>query len=232
MFALFATALLLGVAGSLHCVGMCGPLMLAMPLPSNSRMQAFGHALGYQAGRISTYVALGLLFGLLGKGLSVAGFQQWLSVFAGILLLIAAFFSLQWESTLWNIPGADKAVGFLRRNIGRLLRERPTGATLGLGMLNGLLPCGLVYAAAAGAVAAADVWQGAGFMFFFGLGTLPLPLLLMLGAGKLSLDWRRRLRFMQPFLMFAAGVLLLYRGFNLDLSLFESAVPPANIDCH
>ena len=232
MIALFATALLLGVAGSLHCVGMCGPLMLAMPLPSNSRIQAFGHALGYQAGRISTYVLLGLLFGLLGKGLSVAGFQQWLSVFAGVLLLIAAFFSLQWDSTLWNISGVGKTVGFLRRNIGRLLRERPAGATLGLGMLNGLLPCGLVYAAAAGAVAAAEVWQGAGFMFFFGLGTLPLPLLLMLGAGKLSLDWRRRLRFIQPFLMFAAGVLLLYRGFNLDLSLFESAVPPAHIDCH
>jgi len=232
MIALFATALLLGVAGSLHCVGMCGPLMLALPLHSNSRMQAFGHALGYQTGRISTYVLLGLLFGLLGKGLSVAGFQQWLSVFAGVLLLVAAFFSMHWESTLWNIPGAQKVVGFLRRNIGHLLREQPTGATLGLGMLNGLLPCGLVYAAAAGAVAAADVWQGAGFMAFFGLGTLPLPLMLMLGAGKLSLNWRRRLRFMQPFLMFAAGVLLLYRGFNLDLSLFESAVPPAHIDCH
>jgi hypothetical protein len=232
MLALFGTALLLGVAGSLHCVGMCGPLMLALPLPADSKTHAFLQALGYQAGRIATYVSLGLVFGLLGKGLSVAGFQQSLSVFAGILLLIAAFFSLQWESTLLNLPGTQKALTWLRLSIARLLRERPSGAVWGLGMLNGLLPCGLVYAAAAGAIAAADVWQGAGFMLFFGAGTLPLPLLLMLGAGKLSLNWRRRLRFMQPFLMVAAGLLLLYRGFNLDLSLFESAVPPANMDCH
>ncbi|HMX39171.1 MAG TPA: sulfite exporter TauE/SafE family protein, partial [Saprospiraceae bacterium] len=101
-----------------------------------------------------------------------------------------------------------------------------------LGVLNGLLPCGMVYAALAGAISTTEAAGGALFMAVFGVGTLPLLLMLsVLGQGAGT--WvRQRVRFLQPVLLAVAGLLLLQRGLHLDLSLFDSAVPKAGTDCH
>lgn len=226
------TAFFLGLAGSLHCVAMCGPLMLAVPLEHTARRRAIGQTLTYQAGRIGMYALLGLLFGLLGKGVALAGFQQGLSVLAGAILLAAAFFAVEWERAALTLPGMRPFTRWVQTRIGSLMRAYPGGATLGIGMLNGLLPCGLVYAAVAGAISTASGWEGSLFMALFGLGTLPL-LLMLVGAGqRFSPLWRRRFRFVQPALLALAGLLILSRGLHLDLSLFESAVPKALPDCH
>lgn len=229
---MYWTALLLGLAGSLHCVGMCGPLMLAIPMPRAARWQAAAQVLVYQLGRIGTYGVLGLLFGLLGKGIAIAGFQQALSVLAGGLLLAAAVFAVEWERAALALPGIRGLTRWVQRRIGGLLQRHPKGAAFGVGLLNGLLPCGLVYAAIAGAISMTSGWGGSAFMLLFGLGTLPLLFVLMVSGQRLGGVWRSRLRLIQPALLAVAGMLLLFRGLHLDLSLFESAVPKALPDCH
>jgi len=229
---MYWTAFLLGLAGSLHCVAMCGPLMLALPLGRAERWQVAGQTLVYQLGRISTYSLLGLLFGLLGKGIALAGFQQALSIFAGCLMLVAAFFALEWERAALSVPGMRSLTRWVQQRIGLLLRRHPQGAALGVGILNGLLPCGLVYAGIAGAISMTSGWGGSAFMSLFGLGTLPLLFILMFSGQRLGAAWRSRLRFVQPALLVLAGALMLFKGLHLDLSLFESAVPKALPDCH
>lgn len=211
---------------------MCGPLMLALPLDGKARRQVLGQTLLYQAGRIGMYGVLGVLFGLLGKGIALAGFQQVLSIFAGGLMLAAAFFTVQWERAALAVPGMQALTRRVQRGIAILLRRHPEGAALGVGLLNGLLPCGLVYAAIAGAISTAGGWSGGAFMILFGAGTLPLLLALMLTGQRFSPVWRTRFRLVQPLLLAVAGFMLISRGINLDLSLFESAVPKAVPECH
>ncbi|MBL7804500.1 MAG: sulfite exporter TauE/SafE family protein [Saprospiraceae bacterium] len=226
------TAFLLGLAGSLHCVGMCGPIVLALPLPAAARRQVAVQASAYHAGRILTYSALGLGFGLLGKGLVLAGMQQIASIVAGALMLFAAVFMTRWERLLTGGKWFSSFTIPLQNKLGRLLRHRPSGASFAVGLLNGLLPCGMVYLALAGAITSSDAWHGALFMAMFGLGTAPLMIGASVAGQTLKADFRRRFRLVQPFLLAIAGILLLVRGLQLDLSLFESAVPPANLDCH
>lgn len=226
------TAFLLGLAGSLHCVAMCGPLMLALPLTRTERWQALVQLLVYQAGRIGTYSLLGVLFGLLGKGIAVAGFQQALSIIAGVLMLVAGAFAVQWERATLAVPGMRHLTQWVQQRIGQYLRLHPKGASFGVGVLNGLLPCGLVYAAIAGALSTTEGWTGGAYMALFGLGTLPLLATLVLTGQRFSATWRTKFRLVQPALLVLAGVLLISRGLHLDLSLFESAVPKAIPECH
>ena len=211
---------------------MCGPLMLAIPLPRETRQKMALQTAVYQAGRILMYATLGLLFGLLGKGIALAGMQQALSLLAGGLLIMAAFFSLLWEKAVLSIPGLRHATHWVQQTMGRMLRRHANRSSFALGMLNGLLPCGLVYAAVAGALATTEGWQGAVFMLLFGLGTLPLLFGLMLSGHKISASIRARFKIIQPILIATAGLLLISRRLHLALSLFYSSVPKASYDCH
>ncbi len=224
--------LILGFAGSLHCVGMCGPLVLALPLAAADQWQILRQMLVYHAGRILTYTALGVLFGLLGKGMAVAGFQKTLSIAAGILMISMAFMTWRFESILTALPGFGKFTRKVQSSIGELMRAHPGRATFSMGLLNGLLPCGMVYAALAGAISAAGIAEGAVFMAVFGMGTLPLLLAVSVLGRSFNMAVRKKIKFAQPILLTIAGLLLLQRGLHLDLSLFESAVPKAGVDCH
>lgn len=225
-------ALLLGLAGSLHCVGMCGPLMLALPLDAVGKRQVLRQMLVYHAGRVLTYAALGLLFGLMGKALAVAGLQKTLSIVAGVFMLGMALMAWRFERLVTALPGFGTFAEQVKKRMGYLLRSNPNGGTFSLGLLNGLLPCGMVYAALAGAIATTEAVEGAVFMIVFGLGTLPLLLTVSVLGRSLGAVVRERVRLAQPILLAAVGALLLQRGLHLDLSLFESAVPKAGLDCH
>jgi hypothetical protein len=229
---ILSTAFLLGLAGSLHCVGMCGPLLLALPLDAAGKRHVMGQMLVYHAGRILTYTAIGLLFGLLGKGLAVAGFQKTLSVAAGIFMLGMALMAWRFERLVAVLPGFGAFTSRVKSRMGTLIRYNPNGSTFSIGLLNGLLPCGMVYAALAGAISSGGMLEGAGFMAFFGLGTLPLLLTVSAFNRSLGMAVRQRVRLAQPILLMVVGWLLLQRGLHLDLSLFDSAVPKAGADCH
>lgn len=229
---ILAPALLLGLAGSLHCVGMCGPLLLALPLDASGKWQVLRKMLVYHAGRILTYVALGLLFGLLGKGLAIAGFQKTLSIGAGVFMLGMAFMAWRFEQLVTALPGFGAFTQGVKSGIGNLMRKSPNGSTFSIGLLNGLLPCGMVYAALAGAIASTGGLEGGLFMAVFGLGTLPLLLMVSVFGKSFGVSIRQKIKVAQPILLGLVGLLLLQRGLNLDLSLFESAVPKAGVDCH
>ena len=226
------TALLLGLAGSLHCVGMCGPLLLALPLDAAGKWQVMRKMLMYHTGRILTYAALGVLFGLLGKGLAIAGFQKILSIGAGAFMLGMAFMAWRFEQLVTALPGFGAFTQGVKTGIGNLMRKSPNGSTFSIGLLNGLLPCGMVYAALAGAIASTGGLEGGLFMAVFGIGTLPLLLMVSVLGRSFSVSIRQKIKFAQPVLLGLVGLLLLQRGLNLDLSLFESAVPKAGVDCH
>ncbi len=228
----YTIPLLLGLAGSLHCVGMCGPLLLALPLDAHGKWQVLRQMLVYHTGRILTYAALGVLFGLLGKGLAVAGLQKILSLTAGAVILATAFMAWRFEQVVTALPGFGAFTRRVKTGIGQLLRRHPEGSTFSLGLLNGLLPCGMVYAALAGAITTTDAAGGGFFMAIFGLGTLPLLLTVSVVGRSFSVSLRQKIKIAQPVLLAVAGVLLLQRGLHLDLSLFDSAVPKATGDCH
>lgn len=211
---------------------MCGPIVVALPLPASARWQMTLQMLIYHAGRILTYAALGLFFGLMGKGIELAGFQKVISMAAGVLMLTAAFWTFRGERA-WSggrlLQGLTAPV---KQRMSRLLRAHSTVSTFTLGLLNGLLPCGMVYLAVAGAITSISGWQGSAYMAFFGLGTLPLLLAVSLSGRLLKVNLRRRLRWVQPTLLALAGALLLLRGLQLDLTAFDVAVPKAAMDCH
>jgi Uncharacterized conserved protein len=225
-------ALALGLAGSLHCVGMCGPLLLALPLDAAGKWKVFRQMSVYHTGRILTYAALGAMFGLLGKGLAVAGLQKALSIGAGAFTIAMAFVAWRFEYLVTTLPGFGAVSQKVKTHMGQLLRHNPNGSLFSLGMLNGLLPCGMVYTALAGAIASVGGAEGGLFMLAFGFGTLPLLFTVSLAGSAVSTSVRRKLRVLQPLLLCLVGLLLLLRGLNLDLSLFESAVPKAGADCH
>lgn len=223
------SALLIGLAGSLHCVGMCAPLTLALPLPFGERLRVFAPLLIFHAGRILTYSMLGVVVGFLGKGLVLAGFQQIFSIVFGAAMLLSALAVFRWEAAVSVFPQVVFFSKKLKNWLSRAIRNRGLFAA---GMLNGLLPCGMVYVALAGAISVSSGWQSAGYMIFFGIGTLPALLGVGLAGHFLNFKNRQRLRWVQPVLLAAAGLLLLQRGLKIDLSTWDSAVPQAGFDCH
>jgi sulfite exporter TauE/SafE len=224
------SALMLGLAGSLHCIGMCGPLMLA--LHGGGADQHWGKAAAYQLGRILTYTALGVFFGLAGKGMALAGLQQVLSIAAGIFMVGFAVLAWRIERILNSWALVQRWSAWLQKNMGVLLAQKYPNASFAFGMLNGLIPCGLVYAALAGAIASSGPVEGALFMSFFGLGTAPLMVATNVLGRHFGVSVRQKFQKIQPVLLLVSGILLIQRGLHLDLSLFESAVPPAEMDCH
>jgi len=204
---------LLGLLSSLHCAGMCGPLALALPAIGTTTPAYVLGRLTYNAGRIATYCLLGAIFGLMGGTLALAGVARWASVGAGVAILLGL---ATVSRHLVNVPVA-KAAAWIRLRLAYLLNRRTLASTFFLGAFNGLLPCGLVYAACAVAVTAGGTLTGVGYMFVFGLGTVPM----MLGIGLFGMrpQLRLRLKFQKliPVGLFAVGLLLILRGMALGI---------------
>lgn len=223
------SALLLGLAGSLHCVGMCAPLTLALPMPAEARWAMLRPLLVYHAGRLTTYFGLGLLFGLVGKGLVLAGWQQGVSVGLGVAMLLSAVLAFRWDFAVERFPLVGRISVFAKSWLGRALRGRGVFVA---GMLNGVLPCGMVYMALAGAIASTSGWESGIYMAVFGFGTLPALLGVVLAGRVFSTGLRRHIGWAQPVLSAAAGLLLISRGLHLNLEAWDAAVPQAGFDCH
>ena len=213
------TAFSIGLVGSLHCIGMCGPIALALPYPSDNKWAMLGRILLYQFGRIATYAALGIVIGLIGKGVFLAGFQTHLSIGLGVLLLLAAIFSINIESRLLRVPFIFKLNNWTKQKIGAYLGKSGPEAFAVIGLLNGLLPCGLVYMAIVGALASETIWHSAGYMILFGLGTLPLMLATSLAGQFIKVKWRNFIRKLIPVFLVAFAILFIVRGLNFDVPL-------------
>lgn len=213
----FGAALMLGLAGSLHCVGMCGPIALALPRAPGGRATHLAGRVTYNLGRAVTYAAMGAIFGLLGQSLLLAGWQRALSL--GIGCAILAYVLLRvFGRGRWN-PEAllVYAIAPVQTALARLL-HRPGFGSMGLiGLLNGLLPCGLVYVALAGAAATGTAARGAAFMAVFGLGTLPLMFGISLAGPSLQAALRGRMQRAIPLALSVLAALFILRGLELGI---------------
>jgi len=204
---------LLGLAGSGHCVMMCGPLAAAVTRtlrPASRRLQV-RRAMAYHSGRIAVYVLLALPVGLLGSVISVSGFGRVLSVSMGLVLAASVL-----RRSGRALPGrlgerAAAAAGWACGGANRWLRSHSNGPFLA-GAVNGVLPCGLVYAAVTAAAATGSVRDSILLMAGFGCGTLPVLLALNLSARSLPHGLRLRLRQLTPVALVLIAALLIFRG--------------------
>ncbi len=209
-------AIALGFAGSMHCVGMCGPIALAIPVGKGNRVERFFAYSSYHIGRITAYAILGFLFGVLGAGLDMAGLQQGLSLGLGVLML--AFIWFPRAAGLFRISGVlAKYQSGVNRFMAKRLKSQRFSALLGLGFFNGLLPCGLVYIGLAASMATYDPFLGAGFMALFGLGTIPALATLVFTGNKIGASLRVRLNKALPVIATVFAVLFILRGLGLGI---------------
>lgn len=228
-------AFTLGLFGSLHCVGMCGPLAIAFcNRAGNTPFQNVKSALGYNLGRTATYSILGLLFGILGSFLFLADLQKSISILLGILLIMSFLFNIDIDQSINQNSKVKKLYFSIRKTISRMMEKSQNYHPFELGMANGLLPCGLVYLALAGALATGSVLGGVAFMALFGLGTLPMLFILTTSTGLVSPTLRIRFRKILPYVSLCFGVFLIYRGVVVDmpteLNFWEALRNP--IMCH
>jgi uncharacterized protein len=209
----YGTAFVLGLFGSLHCAGMCGPLALALPQAGNTAPAYATGRLVYNVGRVITYCLLGVIFGLVGKTLLMAGIQRWVSIALGVLLLVGLFASR--KLALWHPVAA--LVNRLKSGMPAMLKKRSVSALLSLGLLNGLLPCGLVYVAGAGATATGGIVSGAFYMAAFGAGTIPMMLAISLSGKLVPFSLRLKLLKAVPVAIILLATLLILRGMELGI---------------
>lgn len=211
------SAFVIGLMGSFHCAGMCGPIAIALPLHGNTVPQKiFGGAL-YNIGRTITYGIMGAIFGLLGQGLQLLGFQQKISVVMGAVMIISVLFPALFRNQYSMETSWLKAVGKLKKTIAGMFSIRSFQSLFFIGMLNGLLPCGLVYMAIAGAIGTGAVVQGSLYMILFGLGTIPMLLGISLAGNILSLTVRIKINKLIPVLVVIVGLLFILRGLSLGI---------------
>lgn len=207
------TAFILGLAGSLHCAGMCGPLVLALPAPGGHGWRLLWGRLLYNLGRVLTYCLLGVGFGLIGQSLALAGLQRWVSLGLGSAMLTGLILSRSRALTL----SLALPVGRLKSAMGHWLQQRTFTSLLIFGLLNGLLPCGLVYVACAGAAATGHVGTAVAYMLVFGLGTVPMLLGLGLAGHWFQTSLRLKLQKLVPVCVGVVAVLLILRGLSLGI---------------
>ena len=234
MTATVLTAILLGLASSLHCIGMCGPLGFSIPVDkANSWAGLFSFAI-YHLGRILTYALFGIIFGLLGRGIYIAGFQQTLSIILGIVM-VAIFFRHFFVRNFFQPAIAIRLVRRIKSLFDIAWNYPGRIKFLFLGFINGLLPCGMVYLALALALTTSSLSDSILFMILFGLGTLPALAGLRFLVLSISLPVRNYFKKISPILIGILGIMLILRGMNLGIPYLSPLMVGshvAGISCH
>lgn len=212
---LMPLAFLMGFLGSVHCAVMCGPIVLGLPLKTQSHWKNLLQVVLYQLGRIGTYTFLGLLVGIIGSAFSVFAKQETLSLFIGIILVLFTILQLTGKYTALLQRTQSSLVRPISKLMGKIFKLPLWG--LFAGMLNGLIPCGMVYLALATALSSANSGSGAGFMLLFGLGTSPLMLMISLGGVYLKKYFKFNSQKLIPWFALFMGALFILRASNLNI---------------
>jgi sulfite exporter TauE/SafE len=205
-------ALTMGLMSSFHCVGMCGPIALALPIHKGNKTQQFAGLSLYNGGRILTYALLGLILGSLGSSLVWIGYLRYLSVLSGILMLAYVLWPSRLDAYFHPPKLWQNFIRQLKNRMAEMLRSRKPQSWFFLGILNGLLPCGLVYLALISSVATASALDGGFYMLSFGIGTLPAMMAVGFFKQWFTNVFRTRMRKLTPVLMAVAGIWLVARG--------------------
>lgn len=211
MFDVYFSGLILGLGASLHCLGMCGPLVMAVPMKSNSAYDRAWGITQYHIGKTTTYALLGLIVGVVGISLKTFQWMQILSVVSGVLIVLFAwgkFIKIPFGKTI-----VQRFTQFSGRALNKIFKSNIPFKPLFFGSINGLLPCGLVYIALINSILAGSPFQSMLAMVFFGLGTVPI----LTFARIISQRFKWKTNRWTPVLITLVGVMIILRGLNLDI---------------
>jgi len=230
------SALILGLLGSLHCIGMCGPIAFMLPVDRSSNVKKFTQIGIYHLGRVLSYSILGFIFGILGKGLFVFGLQQKLSIIIGILMIVTILLPFG-KLNKFNISKPIyKIISKIKNKLGKELKRKTADTFLTIGFLNGFLPCGLVYMALFGATAMGNPLEGSAYMLLFGIGTIPLMTSAIYFGGLLKGTRRLRIQKMIPVIVVIIGIVFIIRGLGLGIPYLSPKpvidLVSSGIECH
>lgn len=230
------TAIFLGLISSFHCIGMCGPIAIMLPVDRKNSVKRHLQILMYQVGRIVAYSSLGLLFGFLGKSLSIAGFQQQLSIVVGLLMILFAIIPEKKLAHYNFSKPIHKIIAKIKFSLGKQFKNNSYKSLFTIGLLNGYLPCGMVYVALFGAIAMQSISQGVFFMFLYGLGTIPLMTVVVYLTNFITPKVRSSIQKVIPVLTVLIGMMFIVRGLGLDIAYLSPSnmnlFVQAEANCH
>ena len=230
------TAFLFGLISSFHCIGMCGPIALMLPVDRTNQTKKVVQFITYHLGRLSAYAVIGLVFGLLGKGLFLAGIQQKLSIFIGVLMIVVILIPERVVARYNFSKPVFIFISKIKTSLGKQFKNKSYKSLFTIGLLNGFLPCGMVYVALFGAIAMQSESFGVLYMILFGLGTVPMMSSIVYLKSFLTIPIRNKIQKVIPFVAIIIGILFIFRGLGLgipyispsDMSLFVQPTP----NCH
>lgn len=230
------SALILGLISSLHCVGMCGPIAMMLPVDRNNEAKRVTQIITYHLGRLTAYASIGLIFGLLGRGFFLAGLQQKMSIIIGIIMIIVVLIPEKKFANYNFSKPIYKIISKVKSSLGAQFKNKSYKSLFTIGLLNGFLPCGMVYVALFGAIAMQSASYGVLYMLLFGLGTMPLMTIVVYINSLLKLPFRNKIQKAIPYVAVVIGVLFILRGLGLgipyispsNMSLFVQQTP----NCH
>lgn len=229
-------ALFLGIISSLHCIGMCGPIALLLPVDRANTSRKAMQILLYHLGRLTAYGVLGFVFGLLGRGFYLAGMQQQLSIVVGILMIAIALIPEKVFARYNFSQPVYRAIAAVKSHLGQQFKRKSPDALFTIGLLNGFLPCGMVYAALFGALAMPRLTESVGYMLLYGLGTIPLMSLVVYAQSWITVPVRQRLQQLIPVVAVGIGVLFIVRGMGLGIPYLSPTTTSlwvqAQANCH
>lgn len=230
------SALIFGLLGSFHCVGMCGPIAFMLPVDRSNSFRKVTQITTYHLGRLLAYALIGLFFGLLGKSLYIFGIQQQLSIAIGVLMIVVVLI----PATTFNKYNFSKPlyriISKVKSALGQALKKKSADTLLTIGFLNGFLPCGLVYMAVFASLAMASAVESSLYMVLFGLGTIPLMTTAIYLGKFLNTSMKQRIQKAIPIAVVIIGLLFILRGLGLGIP-YLSPAPVADmassaIECH
>lgn len=227
------TALIFGLISSLHCIGMCGPIAMMLPVEHDNPTKKATQILTYHLGRLTAYGSIGLIFGLLGKGFFMAGIQQQLSIFIGAFMILIILIPERIFAQYNFSKPVYKIISKIKQKLGSQFKNKSYKSLFTIGLLNGFLPCGMVYVALFGAIAMQSASLGTLYMVLFGLGTVPMMSFVVYIQSYLTLNFRNKIQKIIPYVGVFIGVLFVLRGLGLGIpyvspsgnSLFVQTTP-------
>ncbi|MBW3519471.1 sulfite exporter TauE/SafE family protein [Flavobacterium sp. NKUCC04_CG] len=229
------SALIFGLLSSLHCIGMCGPIAVMLPVSKNNSAQRVLQICTYHLGRITAYASLGLVFGIFGKGLFLAGLQQQVSIIVGVLMIVYVLIPQQKLGKFNFLMPFYRLVSKLKSALGKQFKSKSKGSLYLIGFFNGFLPCGMVYVALFGALATQSVGLGTLYMALFGVGTIPLMSAVIYVKDLFSVSFRSKILRYYPYVIVLFGVAFIIRGLGLDIPFLSpntlNLFVKANADC-
>ncbi len=215
---------------------MCGPIAMMLPVDRSNEAKKITQIITYHIGKLTAYGTLGLIFGLLGRSFYLAGMQQQLSIIVGILMILVAVIPEKVFAKYNFSKPVYRVITKVKSSLGQQFKNKSYKSLFTIGLLNGFLPCGMVYVALFGAIAMQNVSLGIAYMILFGIGTIPMMVAVVYASGLISFSFRGTIQKAIPLVAVIIGMLFIIRGLGLDIPYLSpsnmSLFVQPEVNCH